>query len=63
MACMQIKALPRYGDRKVELLLEAVEKSRSGSAALLLSGLGISDLGATMSTPLLQHVGSVEVRS
>ena len=60
---LQIKQLPKFGDKKVDNLLAAIEKSREGKAAVLLSALGIPSVGERMATVLLQRFGTIPVRA
>ena len=60
---LQIKQLPKFGDKKVDNLLAAIEKSRKGKAAVLLSALGIPGVGERMATVLLRCFGSIPVRA
>jgi NAD-dependent DNA ligase len=58
---VQILQLPACKEKKVDNLLTAIEKSRQGSAALLLSSLGIPGLGKQLAALLMRHFGSIEV--
>jgi DNA ligase (NAD+) len=46
------------GEKSVEKMLTAIEKSKTQSAARLLFGLGISHVGERTAQDLLQHAGS-----
>jgi DNA ligase (NAD+) len=46
------------GEKSVEKMLLAIEKSKTQSAARLLFGLGISHVGERIAKDLLQHAGS-----
>lgn len=52
--------LEGWGEKKVENLLHAIEKSKSQPVANLIYGLGIPGVGKSMGKDLAQHFGSLE---
>ena len=49
-----------FGSKETENLLAAIEKSKSATAARVLTGLGIDGVGPTMAESLLDKAGSIE---
>ncbi len=57
----ELLALERMGERKVDNLLQAIEKSRLQTPARLLFGMGIRHVGTSVAKTLLEHpnIGSI----
>jgi DNA ligase (NAD+) len=56
----QLIRLERFGERKANKLLEAIEKSKSRDLASFLFALGIPNTGKTTTKALADHFGSLE---
>ncbi len=56
----QLIALDRFGKRKAEKLLEALEKSKSRDLAAFLYGLGIPNTGKATTKMLADHYGNLD---
>ncbi len=56
----QLIALDRFGKRKAEKLLEALEKSKSRDLAAFLFGLGIPNTGKATTKMLADHYGNLD---
>jgi DNA ligase (NAD+) len=56
----QLIVLDRFGKRKAEKLLEALEKSKSRDLAAFLYGLGIPNTGKATTKMLADHYGSLD---
>jgi len=56
----QLVALDRFGKRKAEKLLEALEKSKSRDLAAFLYGLGIPNTGKATTKMLADHYGELD---
>jgi DNA ligase (NAD+) len=55
----ELKALPGFGDKKVDNLLQAIETSKSQPLDRLIFGLGIKHVGAKVAKTLLKHYPSM----
>ncbi|ASS77101.1 DNA ligase (NAD(+)) LigA [Tumebacillus algifaecis] len=56
----KLLALPRFGEKKAQNLLAAIEKSKSKDLASFLHALGIPNTGARMARDLAETFGSLE---
>jgi DNA ligase (NAD+) len=56
----QLLPLERIGERSAQLLVEAIDKSRTQPLARLLVGLGISHVGPTAAGTLARQIGSLD---
>jgi DNA ligase (NAD+) len=55
-----LETLPRYGEKSIEKLLEAIEKSRSVTLGRFIAGLSISNVGEETARDLAQHFKTAE---
>lgn len=55
----ELKALPGFGDKKIDNLLAAIEASKTQSLDRLIFGLGIKHVGAKVAKTLLKHYPSM----
>jgi DNA ligase (NAD+) len=56
----KLLSLPRFGEKKAQNLLNAIEKSKSKDLASFLNALGIPNTGARMARDLADTFGSLE---
>ncbi len=56
----ELTELEGYGDKSIDNLLEAIEKSKKNSCERLLFGLGIPNVGEKTSKMLMTYYGSIE---
>lgn len=56
----QMLELERWGERKIDKLLEEIEKSRTPTLAKFIYGLGIRNVGETVAGLIANEVGSVQ---
>ncbi len=55
-----LSALPRFGKKSAENLINAIEKSKANDLSKLLNGLGILQVGQSASKALAEHFGTLE---
>lgn len=56
----ELKELPGFGDKKVEKLLDAIEKSKHQTLDKFLFGLGIKHVGAKVAKTLIKYYPSID---
>jgi DNA ligase (NAD+) len=56
----ELKTIPGFGDKKVEKLLEAIEKSKQQPFHKVLFGLGIKHIGAKVAKTLVNYFKSID---
>lgn len=55
-----VQALPRFGKKSAENLLNAIEKSKNNDLSKLLAALGILQVGQSASKALAEHFGTLD---
>ncbi len=56
----ELKELPGFGDKKVDKLLDAIEKSKHQTLDKFIFGLGIKHVGAKVAKTLIKHYPSID---
>ncbi len=56
----QLIQLEGFGERRVDLILENIEKSKSNKLEQFITGLGIKHVGKKISSILVNHFGSID---
>ena len=56
----ELKEIPGFGDKKVDKLIEAIEKSKSQTLDKLLFGLGIKHVGAKVAKTLVKYYSTMD---